>query len=311
MSSEPVKDEVPEVEDNTFKVFAGNLAFATTEDDLKEAFAKAGDVVAAHIIVRNNRSLGYGFVSFATEEEAKKAVELLDKVELAGRPLNVEVAQPKAAGGEQKSSGRRRNRKAKDAAPAAEGAAAPEGGRGKRRGGREARIDQDGEEADGQEAGAEGTRKPRSRRSRKPRNKSANATSGGEGEGETPAGEGDAAGTRGRKSRRPKREKPAEDGPLSKTMLFVANIPFKVDSDALASIFKGFKVTTAKVVTSKVGRSKGFGFVEVVDEEEQKRVLSELSNVTVDGRELIIRIAHQSSHNPIGGEEEGEVAAAE
>ena len=41
-----------------------------------------------------NRSAGYGFVSFTSAEAAQKAVELLDKKELDGRTVIVEVAKP-------------------------------------------------------------------------------------------------------------------------------------------------------------------------------------------------------------------------
>ncbi|KAJ1563765.1 hypothetical protein HK405_000856, partial [Cladochytrium tenue] len=60
-------------DDNHFKVFVGNLAFTTTEDEIKEAFSKAGSVVSVNIVSRHNRSLGYGFITFAAEEEAIKA----------------------------------------------------------------------------------------------------------------------------------------------------------------------------------------------------------------------------------------------
>ncbi|KAJ3219351.1 hypothetical protein HDU67_001570 [Dinochytrium kinnereticum] len=311
MTAEPTTEvSALEVEDNTFKVFAGNLAFSITEDDLKNAFSEAGAVTSANIIVRNNRSLGYGFVSFLTEAEAKKAVELMDKVELAGRQLNVEVAKPKAAGGEQKSAApRRRGKKGNNAAPAADGAAPTEDAPApaKRRGGREARIDQDGEQPEATEGG-DAPKKPRARRNRKPRKPrgtSANPTS--EGEGQAEGATSDAPGAR--RGRRQKREKSAApaDGPLSKTMLFVANLPFKADNETLASIFKDYKLTSSKVVTLRNGRSKGFGFVEVENEEEQARVMSELKNVQVDGRELIIKVALQSSHAQVHGE--GEEAA--
>ena len=51
--------------------------------------------LSAQVIKRSgNRSTGYGFVSFSTAEAAQKAVELLDKKELDGRTLIVEVAKP-------------------------------------------------------------------------------------------------------------------------------------------------------------------------------------------------------------------------
>lgn len=46
------------------------------------------------MIFRGTRSAGYGFVSVATAEAAQKAVEVLDKQELDGRQVIVEVAKP-------------------------------------------------------------------------------------------------------------------------------------------------------------------------------------------------------------------------
>jgi RNA recognition motif-containing protein len=77
------------------KVFVGNLAFKTTEQSLVDAFKTYGTVVDAKIITRGRRSLGYGFVEFATEEEAKKAIAGMDQKELDGRTLNVEEANPR------------------------------------------------------------------------------------------------------------------------------------------------------------------------------------------------------------------------
>jgi len=74
------------------KVFVGNLAYDTTEEELKTAFEKAGNVVDAKIVRRGNRSKGFGFVEFSTDEEAEKAVELLDKTNLNDRPINVQVS---------------------------------------------------------------------------------------------------------------------------------------------------------------------------------------------------------------------------
>lgn len=89
----------------------------------------------------------------------------------------------------------------------------------------------------------------------------------------------------------------ARDGPVSKTKLYVCNLPYKVDSDALAGIFKDFNVTEAKVITLPDGRSKGFGFVSVADETEQAKVLNDLSHIQVDGRELIIKAALESENS--------------
>jgi len=76
------------------KVFVGNLAFSTKEPELAAAFGEAGKVIGANIITRGPRSLGYGFVEMDSEDDAKKAVELMNKKELNGRQINVEIAKP-------------------------------------------------------------------------------------------------------------------------------------------------------------------------------------------------------------------------
>ncbi|HVV66834.1 MAG TPA: RNA-binding protein [Candidatus Saccharimonadales bacterium] len=79
------------------KLFVGSLAWATTDDSLKEFFSSAGTVVSANVIVdrETNRSKGFGFVEMSSEEEAKKAVEDLNGKELDGRPIVVNEARPR------------------------------------------------------------------------------------------------------------------------------------------------------------------------------------------------------------------------
>lgn len=48
----------------------------------------------AQIINRGQRSLGYGFITFANEADALSAVATLDKSEIDGRQVNVELAKP-------------------------------------------------------------------------------------------------------------------------------------------------------------------------------------------------------------------------
>jgi len=82
-------------ENPSFKVFAGNLAYTTTDDGLKAFFAPVqSDILNAHVILRGTRSAGYGFVALATADAAQKAVEVLDKKELDGRQVIVEIAKP-------------------------------------------------------------------------------------------------------------------------------------------------------------------------------------------------------------------------
>lgn len=78
------------------KLFVGGIAFQTDEDTLKDAFAQAGTVESAVIITdrETGRSKGFGFVEMATEDEAKKAVEMWDGKELDGRTVTVNEARP-------------------------------------------------------------------------------------------------------------------------------------------------------------------------------------------------------------------------
>lgn len=79
------------------KLFIGSLAWATTDDSLKDFFSSAGNVVSANVIVdrETNRSKGFGFVEMSTEEEAKAAVDQLNGKELDGRPIVVSEARPR------------------------------------------------------------------------------------------------------------------------------------------------------------------------------------------------------------------------
>jgi len=78
------------------KLFVGSLAWATTSDALNQAFAKAGKVVEANVVMdkMSGRSRGFGFVEMATEEEAKKAIEMLNGADIDGRKIFVAEAKP-------------------------------------------------------------------------------------------------------------------------------------------------------------------------------------------------------------------------
>lgn len=79
------------------KLFVGSLAWATTDDSLKDFFATAGTVVSAVVIKdrETNRSKGFGFVEMSTDDEAKAAIDQLNNKELDGRPIVVSEARPK------------------------------------------------------------------------------------------------------------------------------------------------------------------------------------------------------------------------
>lgn len=81
------------------KLFVGGISWGTTDETLAEFFSQVGQVVSAVVIKDkfSGRSKGFGFVEFATEEEAKKAVDELNGKEFDGRSIIVNEARPQEA----------------------------------------------------------------------------------------------------------------------------------------------------------------------------------------------------------------------
>lgn len=238
------------------KVFVGNLSFKTTEAELSNAFGAAGVVSSANIITRGPRSLGYGFVEMESEDTARKAVELLNKKDIDGRQINVDLAKPREEG---EGSSPRTDR-------------ARGGSRGRRfRGGR------------GGSRGSSDTRGGR---------RSEERTNGNFRGGAPRRGGVRPRGGRGRKVARPSIEQ--RPNTPSKTTLFVANLPFSLEDEGFGKIFTshGITVKSAKVVRRPNGSSKGFGFVEFEKEEDQVKGLAlNQTKVGDPERELQIKIA--------------------
>jgi|GEM_PF-1479062 len=78
------------------KLYVGNLAFSTTEAELKAVFAQAGRVLSVRIIRDHisGSSKGYAFLEMATITEAEKAVNTLNGYSLSDRALKVLPARP-------------------------------------------------------------------------------------------------------------------------------------------------------------------------------------------------------------------------
>ena len=83
------------------KIFVGNLAFATTDQDLRSLFESVGTCDSASVIMdrATGRSRGFGFVEMSSAGEAQKAIAGLNGVELHGRALKVSEANERSAGG--------------------------------------------------------------------------------------------------------------------------------------------------------------------------------------------------------------------
>jgi RNA recognition motif-containing protein len=160
--------------------------------------------VDATIITRGRRSLGYGFITFASEAEAKKAAEELNNKSLDGREINVEVARTKV--------------------------------------------------------------EP------KPKKKKASESSSDE-------------------SEKKSTKKVSRASEPSKTTLFVANLPYATTDEDLNKLFGTYKVVSAHITRMKNGRSKGYGFVEFENEEEQLKAIESVKDVQLEGRAIYLKIA--------------------
>jgi len=299
-----------------FKVFAGNLAYSTTDEGLNTFFAPVqSDIISAQVILRGTRSAGYGFVAVSSAEAAQKAVETLDGQELDGRKVIVEIAKP----AEQKDK-EKKEKKAKRRPGRRGGKAVP---------GEVTEAEANGDvKADDAAAAAPTTdeaakpKKKSKKSNRKPRRRvpaSAEHETAQEAGAEFPAAEGatDAPPKRQPRARKPRAPRaPRADGedPVgepSKTTLFVANLGFNIDDEGLSTLFTeaGINVVSARVVRRRWGhprRSKGYGFVDVGNEEEQQKALEAVDNKDVGGRAIAVKIAVN-----VHREEEAEAAPGE
>ena len=82
--------------------------------------------------------------------------------------------------------------------------------------------------------------------------------------------------------------------------IYVGNLSWSMTDDDLSNLFSQYgSVTSAKILKEKnTGRSKGFGFVEMEDDEAAKTAIASLNESEVQGRKLIV---NESQPRPEGG----------
>ena len=83
------------------RLFVGGLAFTTSTEGLRDAFARFGLVQSAAVMTdrETGRSRGFGFVEMANDQEAERAISGLNGSSLDGRMIRVDRATPRGAGG--------------------------------------------------------------------------------------------------------------------------------------------------------------------------------------------------------------------
>jgi len=76
------------------EIYVGNLSYDMTEEHMRKAFAKYGEVKSARIITNrfNNKSKGFGFVEMPHRPEAEAAIKALHDADVLGRKLRVNEA---------------------------------------------------------------------------------------------------------------------------------------------------------------------------------------------------------------------------
>lgn len=96
-------------------------------------------------------------------------------------------------------------------------------------------------------------------------------------------------------------DQPKEKEP-SQTMIYVSNLPFTTTDEQLRELFKGHDIKTAYIAKRRNGRSKGFGFVNLVKESEQNAAISKVDGKEIDGRKITAKIAYNDPRRNDQGE---------
>ena len=83
------------------KLFVGGLSWDTDDQSLRSAFEQIGEVTDAKVITDRDsgRSRGFGFVTFASGEDASRAISEMDGQSIDGRSVRVNVANDRPSGG--------------------------------------------------------------------------------------------------------------------------------------------------------------------------------------------------------------------
>jgi len=290
------------------RLYIGNLAYATTEGELKEFF-KDYLVESTSIPTnpRTTRPVGYAFVDLSTSNEAERAIQELNGKAILDRKVSIQLARKPEAhegsgSGAEGVNGETRRR----TSTRGRGRGRGRGGRAGR-GGRSQKDSAEGAEAVESEAAAPTESAPTNVPSQvDPLTETTNET--------LTAEKGAEPGTTTSKPAKPhvprerKQRGPPEDGVPSKTKVMVANLPYDLKEDKLMEIFKEYEPSSAKIALRPIPRfmvkklqarneprkGRGFGFVTLASEELQQKACSEMNGKEIEGREIAVKVAIDS-----------------
>ncbi|KAL9058943.1 MAG: hypothetical protein Q9162_001501 [Coniocarpon cinnabarinum] len=292
------------------RLYIGNLAYATTEGDLKEFFKDyLIETISIPTNPRTTRPVGYAFVDVSTPTEAERAVNELNQKNILDRPVFVQLArkpdenQTNGEGAPQRkrSSNRGRGR-----------------GRGARRGGRQggrARGEKKSENGDTAAVADGPTNVPGQTEPLTDTTNEALTTD------KSASGDKKAKAAKPKAPRQPRQRGPPEDGVPSKNKVMVANLPYDLREEKLLELFASYEPTGAKLALRPIPRfmvrklqargeprkGRGFAFVTLPSEDAQQKAISEMNGKEIEGRELAVKVAIDSP----GKEDEALEAAAD
>lgn len=91
------------------RLYVGGLPYNYSDEQLREMFSQAGNVVNVNIISDkfSGQSKGFGFVEMSNAQEAQKAIEMFNGKEIDNRKITVNIARPREERGSDKGPGRR------------------------------------------------------------------------------------------------------------------------------------------------------------------------------------------------------------
>jgi RNA recognition motif-containing protein len=90
--------------------------------------------------------------------------------------------------------------------------------------------------------------------------------------------------------------------------IYISNLSFNIQDKELTGFFTVYgEVSSAKVIMDKMtSRSRGFGFVEMPDDEASKKAIAGLDGTTIDGRVIKVTEARQKEQRPSGRDHAGD-----
>lgn len=85
--------------------------------------------------------------------------------------------------------------------------------------------------------------------------------------------------------------------------LYVSNLPFSLNDSGLGQLFNEIgSVVSAKIITDRdTGRSKGFGFVEMSNDDEAEQAIAKVNGKEINGRAIRVALANPPKPRQPGG----------